>query len=163
MSKRSFRNNIFFFFFPLVFVSCFATNIFADSAAKRIRGPITITSGMLTADNQARTALFEQSVVARAADFTIWADRMLVHYDRDTGNVQRIDVSGAVKVTMANRIITSRDAVYYAGEERIVFTGEPRALEGENVVTGAKMTYFMNEDRFIVEGSKVFLSNREGR
>ncbi len=135
----------------------------AEEAPRRIEGPITITSGMLTADNLARTALFEQSVVARTAGMTMYADRMLVHYDRDTGSVVRIDVSGAVRVTTANRVITSQDAVYFAGEEKIVFTGEPRATEEGNVVTGAKMTYLLNEDRFLVESSKVYLKNRKER
>lgn len=136
-------------------------NIFADSATKKIKGPITITSDMLTADNQARTALFEKSVIARTTEMTIYSDRMLVHYDKNTGNVARIDVSGTVKVATANRVITSEEAVYYAGEEKIVFTGDPRAVEGQNVVTGKKMTYLMNEDRFLVEGSKVFLTDKK--
>jgi lipopolysaccharide export system protein LptA len=138
-----------------------ATNILADNTAKKIKGPITITSEMLTADNQARTALFEQSVVARTTDMTIYADKMLVHYDKGSGNVNRIDVSGSVKVVTGDRVITSQEAVYYADGEKIIFTGEPKAVEGENVVTGKKMTYLMNEDRFLVEGSKVFLSNKK--
>lgn len=146
--------------FPAVFL-LLAPNILADNAPKKIKGPITITSEMLTADNQARTAFFEKSVIARTANMTMYADRMLVHYDRETGNVTRIDVSGTVKVSAGNRVITSQEAVYYAGEEKIVFTGEPKAVEGENLVTGKKMTYLMNEDRFLVEGSKVFLTNKK--
>ena len=137
------------------------TSIFADNKTKKIKGPITITSDMLTADNQARTALFEKSVIARTTEMTIYADRMLVQYDKNTGNVARIDATGAVKVATTNRVITSADAVYYAGEEKIVFTGEPKAVEGQNVVTGKKMTYLMNEDRFLVEGSKVFLTDKK--
>jgi lipopolysaccharide export system protein LptA len=137
------------------------SGVCAESAAKKIKGPITITSEMLTADNQARTALFERSVIARTADMTIYADRMLVQYDKTTGNVARIDAGGTVKVTTVNRVITSRDAVYFAGEEKIVFTGEPKAVEGQNVVTGKKMTYLMNEDRYLVEDSKVFLTDKK--
>ena len=144
--------------FLLVFFA-FPANISAENAMKKIQGPVTITSGMLTADNQAHTALFEQSVIARTTDMTMYADNMLVHYDQKTGNVIRIDVSGTVKVITANLVITSREAVYYAGEEKIVFTGEPRAVDGGNVVTGKEMTYLMNEDRFLVESSKVFLTN----
>jgi lipopolysaccharide export system protein LptA len=59
------------------------------------------------------------------------------------------------------RVITAREATYFSGEEKVVFTGEPRAAEGENVITGKTMTYLMKEDRFIVEGSKVFITSRE--
>lgn len=161
MSKRFSRNNIFSFLCSLLVLLLPVSGVNAESAAKKIKGPITITSDMLTADNKARTALFEKAVVARTMDMTIYADRMLVQYEKDTGNVARIDASGMVKVTTVNRVITSQDAVYYAGEERIVFTGDPRAVEGKNVVTGKKMTYFMNQDRFFVEGSKVFLSDKK--
>jgi lipopolysaccharide export system protein LptA len=51
--------------------------------------------------------------------------------------------------------------MYSAVGEKIIFTGEPKAVEGENVVTGKKMTYLMNEDRFLVEGSKVFFTNKK--
>lgn len=138
-----------------------ATDIRAESSAKKIKGPITITSEMLTADNQARTALFEQSVIARTTDMTMYADKMLVYYDKDTGNVTRIDAGGAVKVVRGDRIITAQEAVYYANGEKIIFTGEPKAVEGQNVVTGREMTYLMNEDRFLVEGSKVFLTPKK--
>lgn len=158
MSKRYLRSEYSFLCCFLAVFCCFTAFVFADDPPKKIKGPITITSGTLTADNLARTALFEQAVIARTAHMTMYADRMLVHYDRESGNVTRIDVSGTVRVTMANRVITSRDAVYYAGEEKIIFAGEPRAVEGENVVTGTKMIYLMNEDRFLVEGSKVFLN-----
>jgi len=161
MSRRYFKTKCSLLFCFLAVFSFSINLVCADNAPKRIRGPITITSGSLTADNLARTALFEQSVIARTAQMTMYADRMLVHYDKESGNVTRIDVSGTVRVTTVNRVITSRDAVYYAGEEKIVFTGEPKAVEGENVVTGTKMTYLMNEDRFLVEGSKVILTNKK--
>jgi len=138
-----------------------SANVFSVEKAERIKGPITITSERLTADNQAHTALFESSVIAKTTDMTIYADRMLVYYDKDTGSVKKIDAVGGVKLIRENRVITSKEATYYADEEKVIFTGEPKAVEGENVVTGNKMTYLMNEDRFLVEGSKVFLINRK--
>jgi len=58
-------------------------------------------------------------------------------------------------------LITADKAVYYADEAKVVFSGNPRAMDGENVVTGSVMTYFIDEDRSIVENSKVYLKNRE--
>jgi lipopolysaccharide export system protein LptA len=144
----------------LIFLSL-AASAFSEEQVKKIKGPVIITSEMLTADNKARTALFERSVVARTTDLTMYADRILVYYDKDTGNVTQLDAEGGVKVVKENRVITSREAVYYSDGEKVVFTGEPRAVEGENVVTGKKMTYLMNEDRFLVEGSKVFLTQKK--
>ncbi len=43
----------------------------------------------------------------------------------------------------------------------MIFTGEPRAVDGENVVTGSVMTYYIGEDRSFVEKSKVFLKSKK--
>lgn len=161
MLRQLFINNIFRLSGPLIIFFLISTSVFSAGETKKIKGPIIVTSEKLTADNQAHTALFENSVIARTTNLTIYADRMLVFYDKDTGNVTRIDAAGAVKVIRENRIITSQEATYYADGEKVIFTGDPRAVEGENVVTGRKMTYLMDEDRFLVEGSKVFLTRKK--
>ncbi len=45
--------------------------------------------------------------------------------------------------------------------KKVIFTGDPKAVEDGNVMTGKKMTYLMNEDRFLVDDSKVFLPKGE--
>lgn len=125
------------------------------------RGPIVITAATLTADNRAQTALFEGAVVAKTDTMTLQADRMLVHYA--DGRVMKIDASGKVRLMRGERIITSDAVVYFAEDEKAVFTGEPRAAEGGNVVTGTRMTYFLRDDRSVVENSKVFIEDRKGR
>ena len=154
MSKRLFISSFFFFLF-------LSTNVFPAEKAQQIQGPITITSEMLTADNKAHTALFEKSVVAKTTDMTIFSDKMLVYYNENTGNIKKIEAKDNVKLIKANRVITSKEATYYADGDKIVFTGEPRALEGENIVTGSKMTYLLSDDRFLVEDSKVFLQRKK--
>jgi lipopolysaccharide export system protein LptA len=133
----------------------------AEQVQQKIKGPIVITSQLLTADNKAHTALFEKSVVARTKEMTMYADRMLVYSDQKTGNVSKIEAKGNVKVIKVNRIITSNEATYYADGEKVIFANEPRAVEGENVVTGKTMTYLMNEDLFLVEDSKVLLIKKK--
>jgi lipopolysaccharide export system protein LptA len=120
---------------------------------------------MLTADNNAHTALFERSVVARTTDRTLYADRMLVTYDPDTGDITEVDAEGAVKfiktTIKGTRVVTSEKAYYYADGDKVIFTGEPRATDGENVVTGTKITYLLKEDRYLVDNSKAILTRRK--
>lgn len=163
MSKQLFISNLFHFIGSLIIIFLLSTNVFSAEEAQKIKGPIIITSEMLTADNQTHTALFEHNVVARTTDMTIYADKMLVYYDEDTGDVTRIDAEGNVKLIKENRVITSNEATYYADGEKVIFTGEPKAIDGENVVTGKKMTYLLNENRFLVEGSKVFLTKKKAQ
>ncbi|MBI4691680.1 MAG: hypothetical protein HY754_15680 [Nitrospirae bacterium] len=124
-------------------------------------GPIVITSATLSADNKTHTAMFEGSVVAKSEDMTLYSDRMLVYYAERTGNVTRIDAEGRVKLIKKDLIVTSNEARYFAEEDKVVFTGEPRAVEKGNIVTGTKMTYLLKEDRSIVENSRVLLENKK--
>jgi lipopolysaccharide export system protein LptA len=129
--------------------------------------PTVITANSLTADNKAKTALFTGNVVAKKGEGILFADKMLVYYtdagDGESGNIDRIECTGRVKLVRNNRIITSGKAVYYAGkDERVVFTESPRATENRNVVIGSVMTYFFRDDRSVVEKSKIYIVEKEG-
>lgn len=133
----------------------------AENKKANVKGPITITSETLTADNKAHTALFEKNVLAKTTDLTIHADKMLVFYKEDGGDVTKIEATGNVKVLRESRIITAKSATYFADEEKVVFNGEPRAIERDNIVSGTKMIYFLGDDRFLVENSKVILKTKK--
>jgi lipopolysaccharide export system protein LptA len=135
----------------------------ADDQKMKVKGPITITSESLTADNKAHTALFEGRVVAKTAEMTIYSDKMLVFYKEGSGDVTKIEATGNVRLVKGTRLITAQTATYYADEDKVVFTGDPRAMDGENVVTGTAMTYFISDDRSLVEKSKVFLKSKRDR
>jgi lipopolysaccharide export system protein LptA len=129
--------------------------------------PTVITANSLTADNQAKTALFTGNVVAKKGEGTLFADKMLVYYtdagDGENGNIDRIECTGKVKLVRNYRIITAGKAVYYAGkDERVVFTESPRATENRNVVIGSVMTYYFKDDRSVVENSKIYIVEKEG-
>ncbi len=177
----------FFKCLPAVLLLC-ATACFVQptgvlaAEAKKAQGkePIIITSQSLIADNAAKTATFVGNVVARKGEATLYAEKMIVYSrkdadqgkepadntkpksDQDKGDIEKIEADGNVRMVKGSRVITSRFATYYADhEERVVFTGDPKAAEGQNVVTGTKMTYFIRDDRSFVENSKVFLINKE--
>ena len=158
------------FFFFILSPSHAAENDAKNAAGKdtkKEQAPTIITSESLTADNKAKTALFTGSVIAKKADTTIYADRMLVYYSEggSGSNIDKIESDGNVKLVRGDRVVTSGKMVYYAGtdktDERAIFTESPRAAEGKNVVTGTKMTYYMKDDRSLVENSKVFVVEKE--
>lgn len=128
----------------------------SEEKPAELKGPITITSSKLTADNKAHTALFEGSVVARTESMTLYSDRMLV-FSSEEGKITKIEAAGHVKLIKGERVITSDEAIYFADEDKAVFTGQPKAVEGNNMVTGTKMIYLMKEDRSLVENSRVFM------
>jgi lipopolysaccharide export system protein LptA len=141
--------------------------------------PIVITSKSLTADNKKHTALFSGSVKTVKGDATLYCDEMLVYYTSTEENnrkpakidadgkaserqkIKQIDALGNVKLVKENQTVTSQKAVYFADEDKVVFTGNPVARDGRNVVTGSKMTYYLSDDRSIVENSHVILVEEE--
>lgn len=158
-------NNLVSYAFSLLYlVLCFFVSISSaeDNKLLDTKGPVVITSLTLTADDKAHTALFEGAVIARTDNMTIYSDKMLVYYT-EAGKITRIEADGHVKLLKGERVITSDAATYLADDDKAIFTGQPRAMEGGNVVTGTKMIYMMNEDRSIVENSKVFIENKKGK
>lgn len=149
-------------------VLCIAASFTASAASAEdnkpfsAKGPIVITSLTMTADNRANTALFEGSVIAKTDNMKIFSDKMLVFYD-ETGKVIKIEAAGQVKLIRGERIITSDTAVYFARDENLIFTGQPKAMEGGSIVSGTRMIYMMKEDRYKVENSKVFIEGEKGK
>lgn len=159
MSQRLFTVSI----IALVVFTASLGSAHGENAKPGIKGPITITSVSLSADNKAHTALFEGKVVAKTTDMTIHADTMLVFYSENGGEVTKIDATGNVRVLREAKVVTADKAVYLADEEKVIFTGDPRAVDGDNMVTGTKITLFLGEDRSLVENSKVFLKSRKDK
>jgi lipopolysaccharide export system protein LptA len=122
---------------------------------------ITITSETLTTTNRDGTAVFEGSVVAKMDDITIYSDKMIVFYNDAENNVKKIHATGNVKVHSKERAIFSKEASYINDEEKIIFTGNPKAVEGDNVITGTQIIYFLKDNRAVIKGSRVIIQNKQ--
>ena len=152
------------FFIVNSLLICFAISTSATALKDTVKAekkPIIITSETLTADNKNSTAVFEGSVVAQTSDITMYSDKMTVYYDNSESKVNKIHAIGNVKVLNNARVIFSKEAVYLDNEEKIIFTGNPKAVEGDNVITGDKIVFFIKDERAVVEGSRVILQNKE--
>ena len=134
----------------------------ATAAEKAEKTPIVITSQTLTAESNNKTAVFEGSVVATKEDLTIYSDKMTVFYDNSESKIRKIYAVGNVKVHKNERVIFSDEATYMENEKKIIFTGNPRAVEGENVVSGTQITFYLEDERAYVEGSRVILQDQKG-
>ncbi len=157
------NNNLSLLFYICIifFLLSISNDSFAEQK-KNLKDPVTITSHMLTADNKAKTAVFEGSVKAVKGDIILYADKMTVYYqdEKSVGSIKRIDAEGNIKLIRGERVVISNFAQYFPeNEERVIFAGEPKATDGENMITGSKMTYYFKNDRYVVENSKVFMQD----
>ena len=139
-------------------ITCYAANLFDTARDKTV----VITSQTLTADNKNNTAVFEGSVVAKTENITMHSDKMTVFYNESENKIKKIHALGNVKVHSKDSAIFSDEAVYLDSEEKIIFSGNPKAVEGENVITGAQITFYFKENRAVVEESRVILQNKQG-
>lgn len=160
-------NKDMFFLILLVFsIFVFETRICIGEINAPKNPPIVITSQTLTSDNKARIATFEGNVYAKRGDVHLYSDVMKIYYKNDgqetSNKIYKIESEGNVRLIRGKSILTSKSALYNSEPtETIIFTGEPRASDGENVIIGTKITYYINEDRTVVEDSKVMIVEKE--
>ncbi|MDA8326243.1 MAG: lipopolysaccharide transport periplasmic protein LptA [Nitrospiraceae bacterium] len=126
-------------------------------AAKK--GPIVITSDRLSADSNTHTAVFSGRVQAKNDNMWLYSDKMVVHYSEE-GGVQTIDAVGRVKLIKEDRVVTSDKALYTKADDKVVFTGKPKIVQGDTIVTGAVITYYVSADRMDVQNSKVLMQSK---
>jgi lipopolysaccharide export system protein LptA len=129
---------------------------FSDDYEER---QIVVTSDSLEVDSQRNTALFTGSVVAKVDSVAIHSDKMRVSYSPAENIVQEIHAIGNVRVLNQGKAIFSEEAKYVRDEEKILLTGNPKVVEGQNTITGTRITYFFREDRAIIDDSKVTLKD----
>ena len=69
---------------------------------------------------------------------------------------------GNVKLIKDAREITSGEAIYYRELQKIDFTGNPVATEGNSTISGDRMVYYIASDRSEVENSRVIIKKQNG-
>ena len=141
----------------IIFFLLIPVCVSSREAAKKNKNPIVVTSKMLTIDSKTNTAIFENSVVAKTQDMTLYADKMFIFYNKDTGNVTRVDALGKVKVVEKDRVVTSDEATYHAHDEKIIFRGNLKVIEGEHIDSGKRVTNLPDGDSEFINSSKILI------
>ena len=111
---------------------------FSKEAGKKIKEPLVVTSKMLKIDSEHNTAVFENSVVAKTPEMTLYAERMIVFYNKTTGHVTRVDASGGVTLVEKDSVVTADEATYYVLDERVIFKGDLKVIDKEDFLSGKR-------------------------
>jgi lipopolysaccharide export system protein LptA len=112
--------------------------------------PITVKSNEMNADNVGRTAVFTGKVVSKQGDVTIFSDKLVVSYADKGDGVEKIEAFGNVRIVQLNRTGFSDQAVYESSTGRIVMTGSPRVLQGDDRISGKVITYYVDDEKSYV-------------
>ncbi len=109
--------------------------------------PITVKSNEMNADNNAKTAVFFGKVVAKQGDVTIFSDKLVVSYADKGGDVEKIEAFGNVRIVQMKRTGFSDQALYESSTGRIVMTGSPRVVQGDDSISGKIITYYVDDEK----------------
>ncbi len=114
--------------------------------------PTVITSNSAEVDYAKNTAEFRDNVHVKDVSGDMWADKMIVNFDRVTREVKEIVATGKKVITDAHgKRSESRQAVYTASDGKIVLTGKPSILEGGNTYAAEKIIIFKDSEKTIFE------------
>ncbi|MFZ4856198.1 MAG: lipopolysaccharide transport periplasmic protein LptA [Desulfuromonadaceae bacterium] len=122
----------------------------AAASKSRSSLPITVKSNEMNADNVANRAVFTGKVVAKQGDVTIFSDKLVVSYADKGGDVEKIEAFGTVRIVQQNRTGFSDQAVYESSTGRIVMTGSPRVVQGDDSISGKIITYYVDDEKSYV-------------
>ncbi len=112
--------------------------------------PIQIKSNALTTDSDKRTAVFSGKVSARQDDVVIYCDRLVVTYNKEEKQVDKVEAFGNVRIIQENRHGEAEHAVYENRAGKIILDGNPKVVQGDDTITGKVITYFVDEQKSTV-------------
>ena len=130
--------------------------------------PIQITSDKMEVSQKDGTIVFEGHVVAQQENLTMVGKKLVVLAVKEKekpknakadaeqsgviNRVDRIEVTGDVKITQGDKLATCDKAVYYRQDQKIILSGNPQVSQGKDVLNGRVITLYLLEERSVIEG-----------
>jgi lipopolysaccharide export system protein LptA len=124
--------------------------------------PLKIASDRMEANQNDKTVLFEGHVVVQQDDLTITGKRLIVYSAESLKDgaaqsamldkIDRIEIEGDVTISQKDKVATAQRAVYYHQEQKIVLSGQPMVVQGEDRIQGRLITLLLAQGKSIVEG-----------
>lgn len=123
---------------------------------------VDISADRMTFDQRTGTFLFEENVHIRRCDMLILCDRLEVLNSAETGELERILATGNVRVQRGTQHVRAEQAEYFAANERLVLTGDPRAWDTQerHEVTGDEIVLLVPQDHIVVKGARALFHPR---
>jgi lipopolysaccharide export system protein LptA len=109
--------------------------------------PIKIKSDNLLTDNARKMATFTGNVAARQGDLTIYADKLVVSYSEESGDMSSAEVFGNVRIIQGERRAQADHGIYDAKNATIVLDGNPKVFQKSDSVSGKVITYYLDQDK----------------
>ena len=96
-------------------------------------------------------ALFKDNVVVRQKEMNIFTDNFLVTYNGRDKAIEKAKAFDVVKIVQGDRVATCQKAFILNKEQKIVMTGHPKVVQGEDVVEGKIVIFFTKENKILFD------------
>lgn len=109
--------------------------------------PVDIRSDRLTVHQKEQRAVFGGNVRTVQGELEIRCEKLTVTYaGTKAGEIKQMVFTGSVSIVQKDRRGHCARAVYDRVAGRIVCTGNPWVVEGENRIRGERIVYLLEED-----------------
>jgi lipopolysaccharide export system protein LptA len=144
-------------------------SVYADNSlpGRQSNEPMEITADRMEAFNDKKIVVFSGNATVIQGKSVLKADKLLLYYKDKTdktdnketgvadktGNLEKIEAQGNVRLTQDQRVATGDEAVFFRDSNKVVLTGNAVLIEGKNSIKGNRVTVFLNENKGTVEGN----------
>lgn len=134
----------------------------ATGSTEESSQPIHIEADRMISQEQDNSVVFIGNVDARQGDIIIRSEEMTVYYTQDdekkghqsASQVKKLICKKNVEISQGDWLGTGQRMDYFAGDRKVVLSGNARAWQGQNMVSGKTIIYYLDEKRSIVEQDK---------
>ena len=116
--------------------------------------PFDITSDRVETYSKENLIVFKGNVMARQKDIVIHADALEALVIEGGKGIERVVADGNVKIQQGLRVANCQKAIFYNRDQKMVLTGEPRIVDGDNTVSGDEIIFDIEKNRVEVKGGQ---------
>ncbi|MDW7771336.1 MAG: lipopolysaccharide transport periplasmic protein LptA [Desulfobulbaceae bacterium] len=157
ISKRTRLKMLYLFVIAGIFSSFSAAGAVDDSAV-----PIHVEADRMVSNEGDNSVVFIGNVDAVQGNLIIRSDEMTVFYvEQKTGSgaknsqIEKLICIGNVEISEGDWVGTGKRMDYFAGDRKVILTGDAKGWQGQNMVSGKTITYYLDEGRSVVEGPSI--------
>ncbi|MFK7874551.1 MAG: lipopolysaccharide transport periplasmic protein LptA [Paracoccaceae bacterium] len=128
------------------------TSVGFGNGAQDTDQPVEVTSDQLDVDQNVGTALFTGNVVVVQGEMQLAAPSVLVIYNEDQSEIDRIEATGGVTLLSGPDAAEGERADYTLGDGVILMTGDVLLTQGPNAITSDRMTVQLDDGTALMQG-----------
>lgn len=139
------------------------TNLTVGGLNADPNAPVEVTADGLSVDQDTGQAIFEGNVLIGQGDLRIAAQRVLVVYNGDSGDISRLEASGGVTFVTATEAAEAASAVYNLDTGALSMSGSVLLTQGATAISADRMDVNLETGAARMSGSvKTVFQQQDG-